>query len=189
MTQEEEAELKNELAGYRTLTDALSATNARLNAARAAQVALLGKIRRELLNYADVLEKTAGNLKKAGASVPLQQTLRNVAFSIRRFLNNAYDIHVQMPKDLPGAANALFGARKDVSFEGVYGRIQFVTWDADYDVKVVDALEDLRVQIVDHFPDSPGKWQIVDHFPDYTIRIVEHFPDFTIRYVDCFPGT
>lgn len=79
-------------------------------------------------------------------------------------------------------------AKKGVPFEGVYGRIQFVNSFADYDVKIVERHEDLRVQLVERFPDSCGKWQIVDRFPDYKIRIVDAHPDFTIRYVDSFPG-
>lgn len=79
-------------------------------------------------------------------------------------------------------------AKKGVPFEGIYGRIQFVDSFADYDVKVVEHHEDLRVQIVERFPDSCGKWQIVERFPDYKIRIVEAHPDFTIRYVNAFPG-
>lgn len=79
-------------------------------------------------------------------------------------------------------------AKKVVDVERIYGRIQFVTAFADYDVKLVDRHEDLRVQIVERFPDSCGKWQIVERFPDYKIRIVENHPDFTVRYVERFPG-
>lgn len=79
-------------------------------------------------------------------------------------------------------------AKKSADAAGVYGRIQFVDAFADYDVEVVDCHEDLRVQIVERFPDAPGKWQIVDRFPDYKIRIVSAHPDFRIRYVDRFPG-
>ncbi|MBE6400978.1 MAG: hypothetical protein E7037_02965 [Verrucomicrobia bacterium] len=79
-------------------------------------------------------------------------------------------------------------AKKGVPFEGVYGRIRFVDSFADYDVKIVEHHEDLRVQLVERFPDSCGKWQIVDRFPDYKIRIVDAHPDFTIRYVNSFPG-
>ena len=66
-------------------------------------------------------------------------------------------------------------AKKGVDVERIYGRIQFVTAFADYDVKLVDRHEDLRVQIV-------------ERFPDYKIRIVENHPDFTVRYVERFPG-
>ena len=45
-----------------------------------------------------------------------------------------------------------------------------------------------KVKVVDHFPDSCGKWQMVDHFLDFTIQYVDHFPDFDIQKVQHFPG-
>jgi hypothetical protein len=48
---------------------------------------------------------------------------------------------------------------------------------------------DLRVQIVKHHPDGPGKWQVVDSFPDYKIQMVDADPDFTIQYVNTLPGS
>ncbi len=38
---------------------------------------------------------------------------------------------------------------------------------------------DLRVQMVDTFPDAPGKWQKVDSLPDFKVQIVDSFPDMT----------
>ena len=55
-------------------------------------------------------------------------------------------------------------------------------------MKVVDSFADLHVQVVESFPDKPGRWQMVESFPDYKIQFVDSFPDFTIRYVDNFPG-
>lgn len=79
-------------------------------------------------------------------------------------------------------------AKKSADVGSIYGRIQFVEAFADYDVQVVDRHEGLRVQLVERFPDAPGKWQPVDRFPDYKIRLVDSHPDFKIRYVDRFPG-
>jgi hypothetical protein len=55
-------------------------------------------------------------------------------------------------------------------------------------VKAVTSFPDLRVQVVESFPTSPGQWQIVDSFPDYKIELVESFPDFTVQFVSSFPG-
>ena len=82
----------------------------------------------------------------------------------------------------------LRGGEKDVDFSKIRGRIQFVDNFADYKVKAVESSPDLRVQIVEDFPDAPGKWQVVDSFPDYKIQLVDSFPDFTIQYVNSLPG-
>ena len=55
-------------------------------------------------------------------------------------------------------------------------------------VKVVDAFPDLKVQVVDHFPDKIGQWQFVDHGEDFKIQFVKAFPDIKIQYVNSFPG-
>ena len=55
-------------------------------------------------------------------------------------------------------------------------------------VKEVNSFPDLKVEIVESFPNSAGKWQIVDSFPDYKIEMVESFPDFTVEFVKSFPG-
>jgi hypothetical protein len=52
----------------------------------------------------------------------------------------------------------------------------------------VESFPDLKVKIVESFPDACGKWEIVDSFPDFTVQIVESFPDFTIKMVESFPG-
>jgi hypothetical protein len=55
-------------------------------------------------------------------------------------------------------------------------------------VKVVNAHADLKVQVVNSFPDKCGKWQMVNTFPDFTIQFVNSFPDVKIQYVNSFPG-
>ena len=55
-------------------------------------------------------------------------------------------------------------------------------------VKVVNAHADLKVQVVNNFPDKCGKWQMVNNFPDFTIQFVNSFPDVKIQYVNAFPG-
>ena len=70
----------------------------------------------------------------------------------------------------------------------IHGRIEYVTYLADYCVRVVDFGADLRVQLVPYLADAPGKWEIVEELPDYRIKIVEQDEDFTIEYVDSYPG-
>jgi hypothetical protein len=82
----------------------------------------------------------------------------------------------------------LRGGEKQVDFSKIRGRVQFVDNFADYKVKAVERSPDLRVQIVEYFPDAPGEWQVVDSFPDYKIQLVDSFPDFTIQYVNSLPG-
>ena len=84
-------------------------------------------------------------------------------------------------------ADAL-GASDESKACHVYGKIKFVDSFADYEVKVVDHHEDLRVEYVDNFADEAGKWEVVDHHEDYKIEIVDHHEDFTIKEVDNFPG-
>jgi hypothetical protein len=55
-------------------------------------------------------------------------------------------------------------------------------------VQAVTSVPDLKVEIVESFPNSVGQWQIVDSFPDYKIEMVDSFPDFTIQFVKSFPG-
>jgi len=82
----------------------------------------------------------------------------------------------------------LRGGEKEVDFAKIRGRIQFVERFADYKVKAVESSPDLRVQIVEHYPDAAGKWQVVDSFPDYKVQLVDALPDFTIQYVNSLPG-
>ncbi len=88
-----------------------------------------------------------------------------------------------------GSADDVSAASKpEAPIRSIYGRIQIVTTNPDYKVEVVNSFEDLRVQKVDAFPDSTGKWQLVDSFPDYKIQIVKAFGDFKVKWVSSFPG-
>ena len=43
-------------------------------------------------------------------------------------------------------------------------------------VRIVTAFPDLKVQVVDAFPDKCGLWKMVDAFPDLKIQYVNAFP-------------
>ena len=79
---------------------------------------------------------------------------------------------------------------EDCSFGNfkLYGKIQFVTSNADIKIQIVESFPDLEVKIVESFPDDCGEWQIVDSFPDLKIQIVESFPDLKVKFVESFPG-
>jgi hypothetical protein len=81
----------------------------------------------------------------------------------------------------PGDAASKTGEKigGDCSFKGkkLYGKI-----------KVVTAFPDLKVQVVDAFPDKCGKWKMVDAFPDVKVQMVTAFPDLKIQFVEAFPG-
>ena len=55
-------------------------------------------------------------------------------------------------------------------------------------VEVVKAFPDFKVQKVQAFPDSCGKWQLVKAFPDFKIQFVQAFPDLKVQFVTAFPG-
>ena len=55
-------------------------------------------------------------------------------------------------------------------------------------VQVVQCFPDLRVKTVDSFPDDIGEWQFVGYGEDFTIQFVDSFPDIRIQFVDSFPG-
>jgi len=55
-------------------------------------------------------------------------------------------------------------------------------------VQVVNAFPDLKVTVVEAFPDDCGEWKFVTAFPDVTIQFVDAFPDVKIQFVDAFPG-
>ena len=73
---------------------------------------------------------------------------------------------------------------KDVDLTKMKGRIQFVEHFADFDVEITDIIPDLKVKIVEHFPNEPGKWKIVSSAPDIKLKIVENFGDFKIQFVE-----
>ena len=55
-------------------------------------------------------------------------------------------------------------------------------------VKVVEHFADLKVKVVDSFPDDIGEWKFVEYGEDFTIQFVDSFPDIKIKYVNAFPG-
>ena len=67
----------------------------------------------------------------------------------------------------------------DCTFKGIklYGKVQ-----------IVSSFPDLKVQMVNSFPSSCGKWQSVTSFPDFKIQFVTSFPDVKIKYENSFPG-
>ncbi|CAL2093532.1 conserved hypothetical protein [Tenacibaculum sp. 190524A05c] len=72
----------------------------------------------------------------------------------------------------------------------LYGKIQFVEYpsQADVKVKIVNSFPDLRVRFVENFADECGEWRIVENNADLKVYITENFPDFTIQPVTSFPG-
>ena len=74
--------------------------------------------------------------------------------------------------------------------KNLYGRIQFVEFQsqADVKVKIVNSFPDLKVRFVENFADECGEWRIVENNADLKVYITENFPDFTIQPVTSFPG-
>lgn len=98
---------------------------------------------------------------------------------------------IEEPQEEPVEEVADCGSIKcDCTLDGIqlWGRVQIVDFNADFQVREVTAFADLQVQQVDVFPDQCGKWQIVDFNADFTVQIVANFGDFDIQYVDAFPG-
>jgi hypothetical protein len=77
---------------------------------------------------------------------------------------------------------------KDVDLSKMKGRIQFVEHFADFDVEISEVFPDLKVKIVEHFANTPGKWQIVSSSPDIKLKIVENFGDFKIQFTEYAHG-
>ena len=71
----------------------------------------------------------------------------------------------------------------------LFGRIQVVDSFPDVKVRKVNARADIDVQVVDSFPNKPGKWQFVTSFPDYKVQLVDRAgaEHYTVRMVDAFP--
>lgn len=86
-----------------------------------------------------------------------------------------------------GIIQALKGG-EEVGGCQVYGEIEFVDHNGDYEVEFVDHNADLEVEYVDHNPDDVGEWEVVDHNGDYEIEKVDHNGDFTVEVVDHNPG-
>ena len=74
----------------------------------------------------------------------------------------------------------------------LYGRIQFVSHHADYNVCIVENPDfaDLAVKVVEKYPDRPGEWQIVSSNADFKICIVEEvpLPDLRVVFVELYSG-
>jgi hypothetical protein len=68
------------------------------------------------------------------------------------------------------------------------GKVAIVQAIPDLKVQVVNSGQDLNVKFVENFPDECGEWQIVNIFPDFRIQFVEIFPDLKIKLVNSSPG-
>ena len=55
-------------------------------------------------------------------------------------------------------------------------------------VKIVDSFPDLKVKVVQSFPNNIGEWQFVEYGEDFRVQFVDSFPDIKIKYVSSFPG-
>ena len=55
-------------------------------------------------------------------------------------------------------------------------------------VRVVEHFADIKVKVVDSFPDDIGEWKFVEYGEDFTVQFVDSFPDIKIKYVTSFPG-
>jgi len=80
--------------------------------------------------------------------------------------------------------------KEDCSFNGIklYGKVQVVQNFPDIKVKIDNTWADIKVKMVDNFPDSCGEWQMVEHFPDFKVQFVDTFEDIKIKYVENWPG-
>lgn len=78
---------------------------------------------------------------------------------------------------------------RKIPLSKIYGKIQFVEKHGDFKIQIVDVRSaDLRVLVVEDFPNGPGKWQIVPDRGRFTIQIVNENPDFKIHFVERVPG-
>lgn len=78
-------------------------------------------------------------------------------------------------------------------FRGQYmaGTVKVVDYGlADFTVKRVSYLADLRVKPVDFLASSCGEWKFVDYgLADFTVKFVDYgLADFSIQFVDFLPG-
>lgn len=76
------------------------------------------------------------------------------------------------------------------TYKGIrlYGKVEIVQAIPDLKVQVVNSGQDLDVKFVENFPDECGEWQIVNIFPDFRVQFVNIFPDLKIRLVNSSPG-
>ena len=82
--------------------------------------------------------------------------------------------------------------KEKCTFNGkpLYGKVKIVDVGADFKVKEVEYIPNLKVLRVEAFPDRCGRWQFVEdnEFSDFTIQFTDGCPDFTIQFVEAFPG-
>ena len=79
----------------------------------------------------------------------------------------------------------------NANYCNLHGKVKIISnGEADYNVYVVENFADMRVQLVDNFPEKSGKWKIVNSFPDFTIKIVQNRQDsdFTVKFVKSYAG-
>ncbi len=64
--------------------------------------------------------------------------------------------------------------------------------NADFTVSIVDFGADMKVKVVENFPDKCGEWKFVEYqsFADFTVYITTFSSnaDFTIEFDSHFPG-
>ena len=58
---------------------------------------------------------------------------------------------------------------------------------ADFKIKVVSSGSDIKVEQVNMFSDSCGKWGFVDMLSYFTFKFVNLNSDFKIEFVNIFP--
>lgn len=82
---------------------------------------------------------------------------------------------------------------KDCTWNGIRlaGKVQIVDQKRhpNIRIKVVEHFSDMKVKMVENFPDRCGEWKIVDRNPDFTVAFVtsNHF-DFKVKWENHFPG-
>ena len=79
---------------------------------------------------------------------------------------------------------------EECSIAGIemFGRVRIVERGGDIRVKMVEHFPELRVDPFSSFPRKCGEWQFVERREDFTIRFVEDNADIEIELVRAFPG-
>lgn len=88
------------------------------------------------------------------------------------------------------ALEAYFGPAASCELKGkkLFGKVQFVSSQADFKIQYVDSYADINVQMVSSGATSCGKWQEVSSGADLKIQIVNSFPDLKVKLVKSSPG-
>ena len=96
------------------------------------------------------------------------------------------DSTLPTPTPTTGWSGCYFNGQK------MWGKVKVVEYGlADFDVYVTDFFPDLKVQPVEYFANSCGKWEFVEYgIADFTIKYTRSsvLADFSIKFVDYFPG-